>query len=124
MTPKLYRIFNVAKRLSQKSNHPSHKLGCVIFNKKILIGFGYNQVKTHPKSKTNYSNIHAEFHSILGVNPSDLRNASAFVYRETVKGTIGMAKPCPICKKLLFGAGIKEVYYTTQNGSIDKITQE
>jgi pyrimidine deaminase RibD-like protein len=112
-------IYNLAQRLSKKSNHHTYKLGCVIFNKKEIIGLGFNQLKTHPKSPHPFHSIHAEFHAIMGVSPSDLRNAKVFVYMENVKGKIGKGKPCPCCTKMLEQLGLSKVFYTNGEGKIE-----
>jgi len=111
------RILNLAKRLSEKSDHPKFKLGCVIFKKNNVVSVGFNKMKTHPRSPHHWKMIHAEFHALLGVSPSDLLGSSVFVYRENHKsGNVGLAKPCKVCEKMLHDVGIKEVYYTTSTG--------
>jgi deoxycytidylate deaminase len=110
------KFFEIAKRVSKKSNHHRHKLGCVLVKKRELIGFGYNQMRTHPKAYTKYKTIHAEFHSILGLLPDELYNAIAYVYRETRDGVLAMAKPCQCCEKMFRDLNIKRVYYTIENG--------
>jgi len=112
----LSRIFSLARRLSRKSNHPHYKLGCVIFSKRNIIGVGHNQLKTHTKSPHPYHYIHAEFSAIIGVDAADLYGADVFVYMERRSGTIGRAKPCKTCHKMLADLGIREVHYTTETG--------
>lgn len=110
------RYFDLAKRLSKKSTHHQQMLGCVIVNHGRVVGVGYNQIKSHPKSSHKYKRIHAEFHALLGVAPADLDGSTVFVYRETKCGNKGLAKPCPSCHKMLLDAGVETVIYTTIEG--------
>lgn len=119
MARPMHRYLNLAKRLAQKSNHHSYKLGCVVVNKGKVVGLGYNKLKTHPKSNHEWSMIHAEFDAILGVSASDLHNAEVLVYREKKNGSVGLAKPCKCCEKMLREAGIKKVYYTNEMGKVE-----
>lgn len=113
----IQRYFNIAKKLSRKSDHPRYKLGCVIVNKRDVIGWGHNKHHTHPASPHAFRYIHAEFSAILGMDPAELRNSIAFVYRENrSSGRVGIAKPCPSCQRMLCSCGIKRVYFTTGDG--------
>jgi deoxycytidylate deaminase len=116
MDKKHLKFFSLARRLAQKSTHPRQKLGCIIVNGKTIVGFGYNQLKSHPRSPTKWKTIHAEFHAILGVSPSELIGSTAYVYRETVNGKIGLAKPCSCCQKMLSDCGVRNIFYTTDEG--------
>ena len=39
-----------------------------------------------------------------------------FVYREMLDGSIGMARPCESCMAYIKDMGIKNIYYTTNDG--------
>ena len=114
--PKHDKYFDLAKRLSLKSDHCRYCIGCVIVKKSKVVGVGYNQLKTHPKSPHDYNTIHAEFSAILGVPVADLKGATVYVYRENKKGELALAKPCKHCQKMLEGCGVKTVYYTVDKG--------
>ena len=93
-----FRYFDLAQRVAKKSNHPTYKLSCIIYKKKRIVAIGYNQIKTHTKSPNEWKMLHAEIHSILGADPSDLNGAPAFVYMENRKGKVGRGKPCLTCE--------------------------
>ncbi len=112
---KVNKHFELARRLSKKSDHPQYKMGCVIVKGKRVVGMGYNQLKSHPKSPHKWKTIHAEFHATLGADLAELRGATAFVYREKKNGDLANAMPCKSCQSMLDNLGIKEVYYTYQN---------
>lgn len=113
---KLTRYFDLAKRLSERSNHHQHRLGCVIVSGKGVVGMGWNLQKTHPLSPHPYHHIHAEFMAVLsaGLDREVLNGATCYVYRETKNGTPALAKPCPTCMSMLKSYGIRVVTYTTK----------
>lgn len=110
------KYFELAKRLSRKSDHHKFKLGCVIVNGRQIVGLGYNQLKSHTKSPHVWKRVHSEFHAILGVLPADLKGAEVYVYRETKNGDPAIAKPCPVCEKMLCDCGIRHVYFSIKGG--------
>jgi deoxycytidylate deaminase len=102
--------------ISQKGEHPQHKLGCIIAKKGKVVGLGFNQLKTHPKSPHPFGSIHAEFSAILGVDPGELHGATAYVYRQYKSGQPALAKPCKYCERVLRDCGISSVVYTVSDG--------
>lgn len=110
-----HRHFELAKKLSKKSDHPKFQMGCVIVSKNRIVGVGFNQMKTHTKSTHAFKTLHAEISALIGNTYEDLRNCSIYVYRETKDGKPAMAKPCPTCELALREAGIKNVYYSIDN---------
>ena len=111
------KFFELAKKLSKKSNHPRYSLGCVLVNRNTIIGTGWNMKKTHPKSPHPYHYIHAEFMAILtaGQDPTLLKGATCYVYRELRDGSLAKAKPCPTCLAMLQSYGIEKIFYTNTN---------
>lgn len=110
------KYFDLAQKLSLKSTHPKHQLGCVIVKKNEVIGLGFNKFKTHPKSPHPYQMIHAELDAMLGISREVLSGADVYVYRETKDGSQALAKPCAYCEAALKEVGIKNVYYTIDWG--------
>ena len=56
--------------------------------------------------------LHAEISAIIGVGYKDLKNCTAYVYREDKLGNLALAKPCDGCMMALKLAGISKVFYT------------
>lgn len=110
------RFFNLAKKLSYKSDYHSHRLGAVIVRGGEVIGVGFNKRKTHPMSHTRFNNIHAELSAVLSAGLEDLKGCAIYVYRETKQGQPAMARPCEHCMKLLKQLSISKVYYSTDCG--------
>jgi deoxycytidylate deaminase len=101
----------LAKHASCKSDHHSHKMGCVIAKGNKVLGVGHNVMKTHPKSPHKYKSIHAEFMAAINAG-YDIEGATAYIFRQQKDGTWAMAKPCEYCWKFLVELGVKEVVYS------------
>lgn len=108
--------FDLARKLSKKSNHPKFKLGCVIVRGNKIVSIGFNQLKTHPKSVTPYRQLHAELSAILDIEKSILKGCQAYVYREHADGTLAPSRPCQYCRAALSSVGIERVFFTDDSG--------
>lgn len=110
------KYFDLAKKLSVKSTHPKHQLGCVIVSKNEIVGLGVNKFKTHPKSNHPFQMIHAELDATLGLPRTALKGSDVYVYRETKDGKKANSKPCPYCEAALREVGVRHIFYTTEHG--------
>lgn len=108
------KFLKLLKKLKEFSNHPTHKMSCVIARKNQVISIGYNKYRTHPKSKHPYRMIHCELDALLGNKFVDLKGTTAYIYRETQDGIPALSKPCIFCLEALKIAGIKKVCYSNQ----------
>lgn len=99
------------------------RVGAVVFKGSRILASGHNGIRSsriHPLHK-NYNNaLHAEQDAILNVKDwSTLKGCSILVVKVSkAKGTISMAKPCPMCQQLLRHVGIKTMYFSNENGEI------
>lgn len=110
-TVKHSRYLELAKRESLKSDHKSHKIGCVIVRGYQVLGTGYNLYKTHTKSPHPYKSIHAEFMACINAG-FDVAGATVYVFRAYKDGEWALARPCPHCFKYLKDIGIVKVVYS------------
>lgn len=105
-----------------------------IFDKKgRLLSSGYNSyVKTDPHFNRVARSlhlpikeyIHAEFSAIKHLNFNDISRAYKIcIYRFGEHGRPLLAKPCPICSKLIKGLGLK-VHYTDEDNPLDMDYEE
>jgi tRNA(Arg) A34 adenosine deaminase TadA len=108
--------FDLARKLSKKSDHQDHKLGCVIVKGSKVIGLGFNKLRTSPRAKTRYNRLHAEVSALLNSGREDLTGCEAYIYRETKLGVPACSRPCPHCMSALILTGIKKICYS-DNGS-------
>lgn len=104
-------FFQLARAAAMQSDH-RYKVGCVLVKNGKPVSVGFNITKTHPQfTDAEHPSIHAEVKAILNAR-CDLRNATAYVYRETKRGNPALAKPCANCRAYLIEAGIKNVFFT------------
>ena len=120
--------FRAAKAVSELSDYPRHKLGCVVVSKHRIISSGCNsKSKCHPlqaKLDTEKYGVqcagkcHAEISALLPLirDKVDLSNASLYVFRQHKDGTLAMARPCSSCQKMIKELKIKKCFYTIENG--------
>ena len=109
------RFLCIAKKLSEKSDHHSHKLGCVIARGSKILGMGYNILsKKSVKSPHCFYSIHAEFRAVTDAK-FNVDGAVAYIYRQTKDGKPAISRPCESCSNFLKSCGIKRIVYTFEN---------
>jgi pyrimidine deaminase RibD-like protein len=96
------RYYNIAHKLSQESNHPKHKLGCIIVRGGAILSQAHNLAA--------YGR-HAEQRAIQF---RDLTGATLTVARENGS----MSRPCVKCMPFIKEAGISRIVYKDWNGCI------
>ena len=127
--------FTHAKHIALLSDYNRVHIGCIAIYNGSIISVGWNKNKTHPlqkyynrfrnfneTSKTIHS-IHAEIDCISKIQYMDIRwdKVKIFVYRERLDGIMGMARPCMACMAYIRDMGIKNIYYTTDDGFAHEI---
>jgi deoxycytidylate deaminase len=109
---KLPKFFPLARSVSRHSVHSKHKIGCVISKSGHPVSVGFNKDKSH--TGFDYG-VHAEPSAMWTSGREYIDNSTITIYRETKNGFPAMARPCPVCMKLLKNFGIRKVYYTTSD---------
>jgi len=127
MTKNDYKYFNKARQVALVSDYKNIHVGCVAVYQKTVIGIGCNCNKTHPIQK-HYNRyreksdllpkLHAEISCInsiknLCINFSKVR---LYIYRIRNDTPFGISRPCPSCMAAIRDLGIKDIYYTTNDG--------
>lgn len=132
MTKKEIKYFNIAKSVSELSDH-RYKLGAIVIYKHRIISSGYNsstntdalqaKLDMHKYHCDCVGKLHAESAALLYYvkRHIDLSGAEIYVYRQKADGTKGMARPCSSCMKLIKQCGIKKIHYTTDDGFVKEI---
>lgn len=130
-TKKINRYLEMAKEVSEQSNFKQHHLGAVAIYKGSLLATGYNSTKTSPTAKRynrerrfdveascSLNSLHAEMAALNKIKYLDIdfSKVKLYIYREHKNGVKAMARPCPACQKMIRDMGIKEIWYTTENG--------
>ena len=113
------RIQDTIKSLAQKSQH-KYKVGAAIVKGRKIVSLGHNSHKTSPYIKHNISDttlvdrLHAEM-SCICKSQNDISGSKIYVGRLSPSG-FKNARPCKLCMSMIREAGIKEVYYSTNDG--------
>lgn len=127
------RFFEMAKKASEDSDFHQHRLGSVIVYKGSKLATGYNTTRTSPVQKQynrlredydvddvgdHMNSLHSEMMALGKIKYLDIdfSKASIFVYRETRRGRKAMARPCEACRAAIRELGIRDIYYTVDNG--------
>jgi deoxycytidylate deaminase len=111
--------FDLAAQIAVRSDHSLHKMGAVISRRGLVLGCGWNQNKTHPRSKNYYHTIHAELSAILRTAKRySLMDSTMHIVRVTKGGKLATSKPCDECEILLREAGLKSVTFIGEDGLI------
>jgi deoxycytidylate deaminase len=106
-------ILRIACLEALKGKHKQHRLGAVVISSagKIL-SRGCNSLKSHPLMGP-IKKTHAEIAALSKLRLSEMMGATVYVARLNNNGKIGLAKPCPICTRILREHGFKEARFTT-----------
>jgi deoxycytidylate deaminase len=127
MTNKERSLFRIAKNISSLSDFRV-KIGAVLYYKHKVVGSGANSntatdIIQAKLDKENYGcecpgKLHAESSVLIPFikRGIDISGSELFIYRERKDGSLGMARPCQSCMKLIKQCGIKKIYYSTYDG--------
>lgn len=127
------RIFTKLVKAAQESDHSWAKVSACIVQRGVPLEIGTNRNKSHPfqlKYSRNKESIflHAEISAIKNamrfLSLDDLEHTDLYVCRmKNIKGNMvyGLAKPCEGCMKAIVEFGIKTVYFTTNEGTIEQL---
>lgn len=132
------KYFDKARQAADISDFARVHVGCVAVYQGNIIGIGCNTNKTHPVQKyynkyrisrfDNYlPKLHAEINCINSIRHLDVQFAKVklYVYRKRGDQPHGMARPCPSCMAAIMDLGIRDVYYTTNDGfAYEKISNQ
>ena len=126
------RYFSKAKDVANISDFYKTHVGCVAIYHGRIIGIGCNTNKTHPMQKrynklreskddsnTNFEpKLHAEMNCLSQLKNLDINfsKVKLYIYRVRKDQPFGMARPCPSCMAAIKDLGIRDIYYTTDNG--------
>ena len=123
-----YRYFDKARKVANISDYNRTHIGFVAVYQGQVIGLWCNTNKTHPTQKyynkyrkpsdSMLPKLHAEISCInqikhLNINFSKVK---LYIYRIRKDQPFGMARPCPSCMAAIRDLGIRDIYYTTNEG--------
>ena len=124
-----YKYFQKAHQIATISDYKKTHVGCVAVYQGQVIGLGCNCNKTHPVQKkyNRYRNgedfipkLHAEINCLNSIRHLDINftKVKLYIYRKRKTAKYGMCRPCPSCMAAIKDLGIKNIYYTTNDGYV------
>lgn len=137
ITSKDYKHFNEALKMAELSTYWKSQVGCVVVYKNKTISAGFNRDRTDPLQKrynvyrdltdsNAIHKLHAEVDALKSIMDLDINwsEASIYVYRKRRDRPHGIARPCKSCMALIKDLGIKNIYFTTDDGFANEILEE
>ena len=132
-----FKYFNKARYIAMASDFKKIHVGCIAVYKGTIIAVGFNTNKTHPVQKyynqfrkpegddismVSEPKLHAEINCLnqlkhLNINFSKVK---LYIYRIRNDQPFGMARPCPSCMAAIKDLGIRDIYYTTNDGNVNE----
>lgn len=130
MTRTDYKYFDKARQAAMVSDYYKTHIGCVAVYQGTIIGFGCNCNKTHPTQK--YYNkyrkqsdmmlpkLHAEISCLNSIRHLDINfsKVKLYIYRIRKDQPFGLSRPCPSCMAAIKDLGIRDIYYTSNDGYV------
>lgn len=113
------KFYKMLKKLSQFSDHHSHKMSALAVRKGRIIGKGFNMLRTCPNSPHGYHFRHAEYNAYLNAR-GDIKGATIYIFRENKNGSMALARPCSSCYNFLVSQGVKKIIYTAENTFVEE----
>lgn len=125
-----YKYFAKARHVAEISDFPKIHVGCIAVYQGQVVGIGCNCNKTHPRQKfynrfrvdsdEMLPKLHAEINCInqltnLNINFSKVK---LYIYRIGNDREFRIARPCPSCMAAIKDLGIRDIYYTTDDGYV------
>lgn len=105
----------------EKSEYKFH-VGSVIFKGKRILASGHNGLRSSRidnRYKNYINSLHAEQAALMQLDWTKLNGCSILVIKcSKTKKLLSNAFPCEMCQKFLKYVGIRDVYYSTENGEI------
>lgn len=95
-----------------------------------IISIGCNRNKTHPsqsfynkyriKSEYMLPKLHAEVNCLNAMKGLDVNfsKVKLYIYRIRKDKPFGLSRPCPSCMAFIKDLGIKNIYYTSNDGYV------
>lgn len=123
-----YRYFAKARSIARISDYQKTHVGYVAVYQNQIIGLGCNCNKTHPVQKiynqyripsdVMLPKLHAEIACINQIRGMDInfQKVKLYIYRIRKDQPYGMSRPCPSCMAAIKDLGIRDIYYTSNDG--------
>lgn len=134
-----YKYFDKARQAAMISDFHKTHIGCIAVYQGNIISIGCNCNKTHPaqkfynkyrmklKSEEFLPKLHAEISCINSIRHLNINfsKVKIYIYRIRKDQPFGLSRPCPSCMAAIKDLGIRDIYYTTNDGfAYERIERE
>ena len=119
------RYVDLARRLAEGSTYSLHRHGAILVKGGSVLNWSANQNKVQRWAQRfrahgcGHATHHAELGAILGVARDKTRGSDIYVVRISKKGSLLLSKPCPMCEEVLRHVGVKRVFYSIDDQTIE-----
>jgi tRNA(Arg) A34 adenosine deaminase TadA len=100
----------------------SYRVGAILYSGKQIIAAKHNSYQMSAKL-IKYSNFpcrHAESNAILAHGMDNCEGLDMICTRVLKDGSLTMAEPCEACAELIKDVGLRRVYFTNWEGSVER----
>ena len=122
---KVDRYFSLARNMAYDSPYGKIRHGALLLKGGSVINASYNKENYSSFGKRfmsplrGHATVHAELGCILGLSRDVTSGADLYVCRINRSGEFRFSKPCSMCHEALKHVGVKRVYYTTNDNTIE-----
>jgi tRNA(Arg) A34 adenosine deaminase TadA len=122
----LQRI-HFAKKIAEASGTGQFRHAAVLLRGGSIVNFASNDYRYSGFADRfyhraiGYGTRHAEIRACLNVPRGLTEGSSMYVVRVNRAGELKLSKPCKTCEETLRFLGIREVYYSTDEGTVEKM---
>ena len=135
-----FYYLGIAEAVSKRSTCLSKRYGAVVVKDNVVRSTGFNgaprgrknctdigycpRLANNIKRGTDYStscrSVHGEMNAIINASPEELKDATLYLYGydRAKNEMVREANCCPICKRLIINAGIKDVVVADPDNGI------
>lgn len=120
----LNRLPEIARALIPRANFPDDirtRHFAFLLDKSKILNIGWNSYKGHPEIRRqgypHYTKgLHAEMDALLYARTKSYSGLNMAVLRFNWNDELDISCPCVSCQRLIDGAGIRNVWFTTKEG--------
>lgn len=119
------RYIGLASRIAEDSSFDMFRHGALLVKGGTVLNWSANHNKIHRWAQRfrNYgcghATHHAELGAILGMSRDKTKGSDVYVIRLSKSGKLMLSKPCQMCEDLLRYVGVKRVFYSVDENTIE-----
>jgi len=121
------RYIEFAKRVAEQSSYGKFRHGAVLVKGSSVRSASCNKHRhcsfgaRFRKEGHGEATLHAELGAILGMARTTTQGSTIYVARINKEGEARISKPCPMCEAAMRHVGVRRVYYTNEEGKIERM---